>query len=261
VVGVGVIFFAVLAFLLWHRKRHLPNTTPANTARVPEDQIARDEPFEKDAKAATTITSIAPITYPPEPPSEHTQLDSNYKSLISPADSQYYPPLSPSPAYTEIANTVAAAEIDTLHRHQQHTPGHQIPHTGFIEADSTPLSHKITSPASELEGPSFAYHELPTAGPSAHELASSPSAAAAATAPWKGGQGEAKEGGGGEEGGEEGEDLELARMKAEIEALRVEKEREKRLMDIAARERELSRKIVERELRGAGGSGGHGGAS
>jgi hypothetical protein len=41
-------------------------------------------------------------------------------------------------------------------------------------------------------------------------------------------------------------------MKAEIEALRVEKEREKRLLDIEARERELSRKIVERELRGAG---------
>jgi hypothetical protein len=253
VVGVGVIFFAVLAFLLWHRQRHLPNTTPANTARVPEDQIARDEPFEKDAKAATTITSIAPITYPPEPPSEHAQLDSNYKSLISPADSQYYPPLSPSPAYTEIANTVAVAEIDTLHRHQQHTSGHQIPHMGFIEADSTPLSHKITSPASELEGPSFTYHELPTASPSAHELASSSSAAAAAaaTAPWKGGQGEAEEGG----GGEEGEDLELARMKAEIEALRAEKEREKRLLIIEARERELSRKIVERELQGASGGG------
>jgi hypothetical protein len=77
-------------------------------------------------------------------------------------------------------------------------------------------------------------------------------AAVAATVPWKGGQREAA--------AEEGDDPELARMIAEIEALRVEKEREKRLLSIEARDRELSRKIVERELRGAG-SGGGGGVS
>lgn len=44
------------------------------------------------------------------------------------------------------------------------------------------------------------------------------------------------------------DDAELERMKNEIERLRVEKERIKSLQAIEERERELSRKIVEREL-------------
>lgn len=42
---------------------------------------------------------------------------------------------------------------------------------------------------------------------------------------------------------------ELERMEKEIEALRIEKDRVRQLADMEARERELSRRIVERELR------------
>jgi hypothetical protein len=49
------------------------------------------------------------------------------------------------------------------------------------------------------------------------------------------------------------EDAELNRMKAEIEAVRAEKERVLHLQALEERERELSRKIVNRELsKGAG---------
>jgi hypothetical protein len=74
----------------------------------------------------------------------------------------------------------------------------------------------------------------------------------AATAPWKGGQGEAE----GED--KEGDDPRLARMKTKIKDLRLEKDREKGLLSIEARERELSREIIERELRGAVTGGGEG---
>ena len=46
----------------------------------------------------------------------------------------------------------------------------------------------------------------------------------------------------------DGEDAELTQMKEEIEALRVQKERVRQLQDIEMRERELRRRIVEREL-------------
>ena len=77
----------------------------------------------------------------------------------------------------------------------------------------------------------------------------------AATTPWKGGQGEA------EEEDKEGDDPRLARMKTKIKDLRLEKDREKGLLSIEARERELSRKIIERELRDGAGTGGGKGAS
>jgi hypothetical protein len=44
------------------------------------------------------------------------------------------------------------------------------------------------------------------------------------------------------------DDAELNRMKAEIEAVRAEKERVLQLQALEERERELSRKIISREL-------------
>jgi hypothetical protein len=49
-------------------------------------------------------------------------------------------------------------------------------------------------------------------------------------------------------GDEDAEDPELERMKAEIEVVRAEKERVRQLQALEERERELSRKIVNREL-------------
>jgi hypothetical protein len=46
----------------------------------------------------------------------------------------------------------------------------------------------------------------------------------------------------------DGEDLELSQMKTEIEALKKEKELVQHLQSIETRERELRRKITEREL-------------
>jgi len=52
----------------------------------------------------------------------------------------------------------------------------------------------------------------------------------------------------------EADDMELNRMKAEIEAVRAEKERVLHLQALEERERELSRKIVNRELSKEAGS-------
>jgi hypothetical protein len=84
----------------------------------------------------------------------------------------------------------------------------------------------------------------------AQELSSSPAARPAATLPTA----YASETVAGvASGADDAEDVELNRMKAEIEAVRAEKERVLHLQALEEKERELSRKIVNRELsKGAG---------
>lgn len=138
-----------------------------------------------------------------------------------------------------------AAEIDVSN---QPTPRPAnvpaVPHPGFYEAESATAapSHNITSPVSELEQPSLIYHELPSSSspqtpPS--ELPSSPLAPPLSSG-FLGGAAAAA--------AQEENDPELNRWKADLEALRMEKEQVQRLQSIEARERELSRRIVEREL-------------
>lgn len=241
-----MVFLAILgAFLVWRRKRNKARAPPADIGPASEHEAVGGDSyiFEKDSKTAppTTTTTVTAIKYPPELRDELARPEPTYKGPISPVDSPQ-PPLSPSPAYVEAAGPVPA-EIDSSTQPTS-AHGHAIPHPGLAEADSTVLSHNITSPLSELEQPSLIYHELPTASPPQSPpsgLASSSSAAAYpayAPGPLSGNP----------VGDAEADDPELVRMKADLEALRAEKEQVQRLQSIEAREKELSRRIVDREL-------------
>lgn len=129
-----------------------------------------------------------------------------------------------------------------------------MPHHRAAEVDPTPVSPQTATPArtvSELENPSFViYHELPT---SPHVPDSSPVSHAAAHKPSSSSQPThtsvpvTADVSSSALPDNDGEDAELTQMK-EIEALRVQKERVRQLQDIEMRERELRRRIVEREL-------------
>jgi hypothetical protein len=239
-----VVFLAILgAFLVWRRKRNKARASPADVAVAPEDNPAGDHSniFEKDSKPAPlTTTKITVIKYPPGLPDEPAKPNPTYKRPVSPID---YPHTPLSQAYVEVAGPVPA-EIDASNHQITSGHAHTTPHAGFVEADSMiAMSHNITPPLSELEQPSLIYHELPSTTllqslPSG--LASSSPAAYPAHTPAPPSDNPVGE--------TEAEDPELARMKTDLEALRIEKEQVRRLQSIEAREKELRRRIVEREL-------------
>ena len=259
-IAVGAVAVVVLAliggFLIWRRKRNQSRAKPLETAPVDQGELAGGQGgnFGKEMKPTATVTTIK---YPPELPDEPAVADPRYAKVVTvpelPQDQRLAPtnppqPLSPAPAYTEVA-AVVPSEIDTA---TQGTAEYPTPQHGVAEVGSTgPNNPRIAPPISELEHSSFAiYHELPASPDPAISISAStpglssqpsqvpiPAAIASSSA--------ARE-----------EDADLKRMKAELEALRVEKARVQELQDMETRERELSRMIVERELRASQGGGG-----
>jgi hypothetical protein len=159
-------------------------------------------------------------------------------------------PLGPSPTYVEIAGP-EPSEIDTTY---QHGAGRTIPQEGFVEADSIPIGHNITSVPSELEDPSYPVYlqllsppKIPSLPPphSLHHSSTSAKETILPTTPYVISHTRTGEG--------DTEDLELSRMKTEIEALKKEKELVQHLQDIEVRGRELRKKIMERESEALGG--------
>jgi hypothetical protein len=253
---VVVLFAILLAAVLWWRKVNRANASASETATTTEDNETRGQVFEKDSKTApTTRITGTKCSSNPSDVDTTTGLDHIYKpSNLS--NELLHQPLDPSPTYVEIAAPIPS-EIDTTH---QHRAGQEIPQQDFVEADSIPFSHNITSVPSELEDPSYTvYHQLSSSpkiaslstpqslhhssSTSANESTSSTSSVPPTTSYAKShtrtGEGDT-------------EDLELSRMKTEIEALKKEKELVQHLQDIEARERELRRKIVERESEALG---------
>jgi len=106
----------------------------------------------------------------------------------------------------------------------------QIPHRGFIEADSNPPQPQDYIPSIVTRRPLIASMSFPRLA-----LRRTSLSCRRRRRRRTGGERETKAEEGRGEGGEgEGEDPELASTKAEIEALRVKKEREKRLLDVEA---------------------------
>jgi hypothetical protein len=242
-----ILFLIILAVLLWRRKVNKGKTPASEAATVTEEGAAESHIFEKDAKTAP-VTTVAKIDYSPEPADLEIagRVEDIYKGSELPTEL----PLSPSPVYAEVAGPVPS-EIDTS---RQHIARWASPQPGFVEVDSIPLSHNITSLPSELEDPSYTvYHQassspkipslppsqsLPLSSASAQEPTSSTSSTLPIP-PYSELHTTNRD--------TDGEDLELSRMKAEMEALKKEKELVQQLQSIEARERELSRKIAERE--------------
>jgi hypothetical protein len=245
-----VLLAILLAAKLWRRKVNRAKAFASETAKITEDNAAGGQVFEKDSKTAPT-TRVIEIKSSPNPSEGDTTTELEYMYKPSnPSNKFPYQPLGSSPTYVEIAGPVPS-EIDTTHRHGV---GLQIPQQGFVEADSIPFSHNITSAPSELEDLSYTvYHKLssspkiPSLPPplSLHHLSTSANGSTASTSsilptnPYAMSHTRNRE--------EDRQDLELSRMKTEIEALKKEKELVQHLQDIESRERELRRKIVERE--------------
>jgi type II secretory pathway pseudopilin PulG len=253
-IAVGVIAVVLLAILLaailWRRKINRAKASASETANITEGNATEGQVFEKDSKTAPTTrvieikSSLNPSDVDSTTEPQHTYRPSN------PPNEFPRQPLGSSPRYVEIAGPVPS-EIDTTH---QHRAGWEISQQGFVEADSIPSSQNITSVPSELEDSSYAvYHQhssspkipsLPSpqslhhSSTSANEPTSSTSSVLPTT-PYAISHTRNREG--------DTEDLELSRMKTEIEALKKEKELVQHLQDIESRERELRRKIVERE--------------
>lgn len=189
--------------------------------------------------------------------------DPRYPShQLSPMEPNSVHKLSPSSANTELA-AVVPSEVA---RSVRATSGYGSPYHSYAEADYTHQSHTVTSPVSELGSAPYEFqHELSASlymtssssvmGQSAsatQELSSSPAPRTSATLSVPHTSAAAAAAMAGTDDGEV-EDAELNRMKAEIEAVRAEKERVLHLQALEERERELSRKIVNRELsKGAG---------
>jgi hypothetical protein len=267
-----VLIVILVAFLIWRRRRKQPNALPPKSSTVQEVEANSWRPDEeKEVKPIATTN----VVYPPELSSEQPIYAANYeKQTLVPQviDDPRYPSkqlnplqpdsvyqLSPSSANTELAAVVPPKVAAWTRATSEYGP----PYHGVVEADSTPQS-RITSPVSELgNNPYKNQHEL-SASPymagnslmighpvtAAQELSSSPAARPAATLPTA----YASETVAGvASGADDAEDVELNRMKAEIEAVRAEKERVLHLQALEEKERELSRKIVNRELsKGAG---------
>lgn len=271
--ALALVLIAILVvFLIWRRRQKQPNAIPPESSTVQEVEANSRRPdVEKEVKPITTTN----VVYPSELSSEQAIYAANYeKQTLVPQviDNRQYPskqlnPLPPDFVYqlspysvnTELA-AVVPSEVTASTRA---TLEYGAPYHGVIEADSTRQSH-ITSPVSELGNiPYESQHELSAspymAGSSpmmghpvsaAQELSSSPAARPAAT-PVTAYASEAVEVVA--SGADDAEDAELYGMKAEIVAVRAEKERVLHLQALDERERELSRKIVNRELsKGAG---------
>jgi len=167
--------------------------------------------------------------------------------------------LNPSSANTELAAVIPSKVPASIRATSEYGP----PHNGILEIDSTHHSH-IISPVSELgNSPYEIQHELSASpymtsyslgtanlGSTARELSSSPTPHAAVPYLEPHTSASTRMVAGPVDG--EADDMELNRMKAEIEAVRAEKERV--LQALEERERELSRKIVNRELSKEAGS-------
>jgi type II secretory pathway pseudopilin PulG len=253
-IAVGVVVVVLLAILLaailWRQKVNRAKASASETAITTGYSETRGQIFEKDSKTAPT-TSVTGIKYSPKPSDVDTTTELDHIHKPSNLSSELpHQPLGPSPTYVEISAPVPS-EIDTTH---QHRAGGEIPQRGFEEADSILLSHNITSVPSELEDPSYTLYHQPSSSPkipflptpqslhcsstSANEPTPSTSSVLPTT-PYATSHTRKRE--------EDKEDVELSRMKTEIEALKKEKELVQHLQDIEARERELRRKIVERE--------------
>jgi hypothetical protein len=249
--AVAVILLAILlGFLIWRRKVNKAKATASETVTTTKDNAVTGQVFEKDSKTVSTAT-ITEIKSSLKPPEMETtaELGHIYKGS-EPSNENPHLPLSPSPTYVEVAGTMPS-EIDASH---QHTASRSLPHQGLTEADSLPPSHNITSLPSELEDHSYTvYHQrssspnIPALPPASSLHFSSASAveptwsvsSTLPTPPYMIPNTRSREG--------DGEDLELNRMKTEIEALKKEKELVQHLQNIETRERELRRKIAERE--------------
>jgi hypothetical protein len=243
--AIALVLIAILvAFLIWRRRRKQPNALPPESSTVQEVEANSRRPdLEKEVKPITTTN----VVYPPELSSEQAIYAANYEkqSLVPQViDDPRYPSkqlnplqpdsvyhLSPSSVNTELTAVVPSEVTASTRATSEYGP----PYHGVVEADSTRQSH-ITSPISELgNNPYESQHELSSspymAGNSpmmghpvsaAQELSSSPASRPAATLPTaytlEAVVGVAS-------GADDAEDAELNRMKAEIEAVRAEKER------------------------------------
>lgn len=269
-VVVGGIIVVLLAFLaivfLRCQRRKKASKLPSETTTVHEVE-------SNGRKSPDTETDVIPMTtssvlFTPELSAEQTTYAASYEKrpivLEERADSRYgsYPLSPPDPSAHELspsANTEMATVAPSEAAASTRAPPDYGPsHHGIAEADSAHQSHIVSPHVHELGNTSF-QHELSTSpyvtsSPpipaqsafTAHELSSSPAPRPAATlsAPHT----SLAPVGKAVTGDKEAEDLELKRMKAEIEAVRAEKERVKQLQALEERERELSRKIVNREL-------------
>jgi hypothetical protein len=294
--AVAVVAIALLvAFLLWRRGRRQqlpPAVLPPDASRVRELPANNRQP---DTASDVKSSTMAEVFFTPELSAEQAMYAAHYeKKSFNPAvsnDAQYplnqlnpLPPMStsqvsPSSTKAELA-AVLPSEIPGYpleYGPPYHRGGGEEEGGAAVEADSSTRQSNIISPAiSELGYPLYdSHHELSASPymashhppPPQSELSSSPSspyypraavspseiypiATATGSAPL------------GPYADVEAEDAKLNRMKAEIEAVRTEKERVLHLKALEDRERELSREIVSRELlRGASGAGaGAGGA-
>jgi hypothetical protein len=271
--GLAIILIAILvAFLLWRRRRKQPSALPPEpkTTTVQELGANNWRPDGKEVKSMTTTS----VMFTPELSAEQAIYAANYEKVplvpavssdprypsnqLTPMEPNSVHQLSPSSASTELA-AVIPSEVAAS------TPSeYGPPYNGIPKVDSTLHSH-ITSPVSELgNAPYEIQHELSASpymtsyspgaghlGSTARELSSSPTLRAAV--PYSEPHIPASTGVVAGPVDDEADDAELNRMKAEIEAVRAEKERVLRLQALEERERELSRKIVNRELsKGAG---------
>jgi len=271
--AITIVLIAILvAFLIWRQRRKQPKQLTPGTMSIQEVEAnSRRLDVDKEVNPVTTTSAV----YIPELFAEQAIYAAQYewKSFVPEVigdprypSQQLSPPkldsvhhLSPSSANTELAAAVPSEVAASTQATSEYGP----PYHGSVEVDSTYQSH-ITSPISELGNISYEReHEL-SATPhmmsqsplmehpisAAEELSSSPAARPATTLlaarSSLGVTGVAS-------GTDDVEDAELNRMKAEIEAVRAEKERVLHLQALEERERELSRKIVNRELsKGAG---------
>jgi hypothetical protein len=274
--AVAVVLLAVLvAYLLWRRRRKQPSPLSLETTAVQElGTNSRRPDVQKEFKPMTTTG----VVYTPELSAEQAIYATSYEKKpfvpevwsdprylshqLSPMEPNSVNKLSPSSANTELA-AVVPSEVAGLTRV---TSEYGSPYHSYVEADSTHQGHIVNPPASELgNAPYKVQHELSVlpymTSPSAvigqfasasQELSSSPAPRLAATLSVPYTSAAAAAAVAGTDDGKVG-DAELNRMKAEIEAVRAEKERVLHLQALEERERELSRKIVYRELsKGAG---------
>jgi hypothetical protein len=285
-----ILAVALLLFCLRRRKRKNQNQPPPAVTAVAthmhevEGQgiaySAKEEPLKQPLGAVIptpTINYDKPYTVPEleHDPRTDTGVPSNWSPGPRLVAADLSPQQSPFSAYSELT-AVVPSEINTeTQTHHSPTYGRPPPprHSAEVaEADSEAVMGSIHAQApspmviGEMQDPSsttaagvYNVYELsstPYLIPATQELASSPCRLASApplpasTAVPQ----EATERGidGHNNDSEERADPVLDRMKREVESIRAEKERLQKLGGLEARECELSREIVSRELRASG---------